>query len=67
MYSCWAQAMTGDAPGGIERLSDGVAIHVNSRVTSALHRSDVARAVARAEHAALVDVHDAGSAGNRVE
>ena len=29
MYSGWAQAMTGDAPGGIERLSDGVAVHVN--------------------------------------
>jgi hypothetical protein len=24
MHSGWAQAMTGDAPGGIERLSDGV-------------------------------------------
>jgi len=29
LYSGWAQAMTGDAPGGITRLSDGLAIHVN--------------------------------------
>jgi predicted ATPase len=29
LYSGWAQAMTGDASGGITRLSNGLAIHVN--------------------------------------